>query len=117
MAYNLIFKIERINLLTGLIQKAGREKGWKDTVYMLITEMKAAIKCKWIYIITAVLCYLILPNVIRFYIYPGLDTSEIDHLTFIIEPMAFTALAPFAALFCILPYSMSFCDEYNSGYS
>ena len=79
--------------------------------------MKAAIKCKWIYIITAALSYLILPNVIRFYIYPGLDKSEIDHLTFIIEPMAFTALAPFAALFCILPYSMSFSDEYNSGYS
>jgi hypothetical protein len=86
-------------------------------MFMLRTEMKAAITSKWAYIAAAILCYLILPNAIKFYIYPGYDTSAIDHLTFIIEPMAFTALAPFAALFCILPYSMSFCDEYNSSFT
>ena len=31
-------------------------------------------------------------------------------------PLATSDFTPFAALFCVLPYADSFCNDYNSGY-
>lgn len=39
-----------------------------------------------------------------------------DVLTNIIYPMALSGFTPFACLFPLLPFSLSFVDEYNSGY-
>ena len=39
-----------------------------------------------------------------------------DAMTLLSEPLALSSFTPFAVLFCALPYSISFCEDYNSGY-
>lgn len=42
--------------------------------------------------------------------------TEADYLEYILAPMATSGFTPFAVLFPLLPYSVRFADEYNSGY-
>lgn len=35
---------------------------------------------------------------------------------FLSVPLAGSDFTPFAALFCVIPYAWSFCDDYNTGY-
>lgn len=35
---------------------------------------------------------------------------------FLSAPLASSDFTPFAALFCVIPYAWSFCEDYNSGY-
>ena len=39
-----------------------------------------------------------------------------DRLYLLTIPMALSGFVPFAAIFAVIPYSTSFCDDYNSGY-
>lgn len=44
------------------------------------------------------------------------NTLELDRLFLLTIPMSLSGFTPFAAIFPLLPYATSFCDEYNSGY-
>jgi len=35
---------------------------------------------------------------------------------FLSAPLASSGFTPFAALFCVIPYAWSFCEDYNTGY-
>lgn len=43
----------------------------------------------------------------------GVSANAMELLS---EPLALSSFTPFAVLFCVLPYSISFCEDVNSGY-
>ncbi len=46
----------------------------------------------------------------------GVGMKTTDVLSIIVYPMALSGFTPFAAVFPVLPFALSFAEEYNSGY-
>lgn len=46
----------------------------------------------------------------------GFRGVNADAMELLSEPLALSSFTPFSVLFCVLPYSISFCEDYNSGY-
>ena len=81
---------------------------------MIGTKLKKALLNPWLYASSGIVLYIMLKAAWIYIMEPG--TASIDVLSFIINPMAFSGLTPFAAFFCVIPFSSSFCDEYQCGF-
>lgn len=78
----------------------------------MFKEMKRALKNK--YMAGAVLAVVLILGRAYIEFCPGMKKSNMLYI--ITLPMALSGFTPFAAVFPVIPFAMSFVEEYNSGY-
>lgn len=75
-------------------------------------ELKRALKNR--YMAGAILAAFLILGRAYIEFWPGIKKSDVLYI--ITLPMALSGFTPFAALFPVIPFALSFSEEYNSGY-
>jgi len=81
--------------------------------YSTRSDVKNAIFSTRLYLSATVVLFILIRSMINYHV---LLWHLFDRLYLLTIPMALSGFVPFAAIFAIIPYSTSFCDDYNSGY-
>jgi len=81
--------------------------------YSTRSDLKKALLSSRFFLSAIVVFVILIRSMINYHV---LLWHVFDRLYLLTIPMALSGFAPFAAIFAVIPYTTSFCDDYNSGY-
>jgi len=81
--------------------------------YSTRSDLKKALFSPRLFLSAAVVFIILIRSMINYHV---LLWHVFDRLYLLTIPMALSGFIPFAAIFTVIPYATSFCDDYNSGY-
>ncbi len=92
--------------------KPGIKEKSAESSYLIRCDLKRMLKAPGIYLPVILSLFILLRPL------AGAFTEKADgtFLQILSVPFASSDFTPFAAIFCVLPFAGSFCEDYNSGY-